>query len=423
MTAPWPIENLPLVGGPDFPIGIFWPPHPFETTRARYQEIVDAGMTFLITGNYMFDQHINRRALEIAGQVGLKVLVNSPEPRESAISSTLSITDDANAPLRISTADARRLVQEMLAEYRPFPAFAGFDVFDEPPPSKFPTVAAATALVRELAPAHLPYSNLVPGNGPGYASFVQNFVDTVRPPVLSFDRYPILTSGLDINYFDNWAIIRRIGLAAGIPTWVYIQSVKFAGRVVPNEQQLRWQVNMSLAYGAKGILYFTWWTPEVARGEGFESAIITLDGKRTPLYDFATRLNREWLIPIGRELKPLVSVSVTHANDTPIPPGVEPFRPDNYVMRVEGGAVVLGQFRAPTDDGRRWLLVANRSDRADTTVHLTFGSAARRTERFRESSREYAAAAAAPVSLQLAAGGAALFRLGPQAASQVGRHR
>lgn len=408
--APWPLADLPLVGGPDFPIGIFWPPHPFETNLARYQEIAASGVTFLITGNYMFDQYINRRALDLANQVGLKVLVNSPEPRLSAISSTLSVTDDANAPLRISTADTRRLVQQMLDEYRPFASFAGFDVFDEPPPSKFPTVGAVTQVVRELAPAHLPYSNLVPGNGSGYASFVQSFIDTVHPPVLSFDRYPILTTGLDLNYFDNWAIIRRAALAAGIPTWVYIQSVKFSGRVIPNEAQMRWQVNISLAYGAKGILYFTWWTPEIARGEGFESAVITLDGKRTPLYDYVTRLNREWLTPIGRELKPLVSVSASHANDNPLPPGTEPFRPDNYVNRVEGGAVVVGQFRAATDNGARWVLVANRSDRADTTVHLTFGVAATRKEQFHANSASYSAAASTS-SVQLAAGGAALFRL------------
>jgi hypothetical protein len=410
-TEPWPLADIPLTGGTELPIGIFWPPHPYEINLPRYQEIADAGINFLITGNYMFDQHINRRAMDLAGQVGLRVLVNSPEPRLSAITSTLSVTDDPAAPLRISTADARRLVQQMLDEYRRFPSFAGFDVYDEPPPAKFPTVAAVTALVRELAPDLLPYSNLVPGNGPGYTSFVQSFVDTVRPPVLSFDRYPILDSGLDINYFDNWAIIRRIGLAAGIPTWVYIQSVKFQNRVVPTEAQLRWQVNISLAYGAKGILYFTWWTPELARGEGFESAVITLDGQRTPLYDFATRLNREWLAPIGRELKPLVSVSATHANDNPLPPGTEAFKPDDHVSAVEGGAVVVGQFRAATDDGRRWVLVANRSDVADTTVTLTFGAAARRAERFRSDSADYAAEAG-PVSVQLAAGGAVLFRLG-----------
>ncbi|HEX6357430.1 hypothetical protein [Actinophytocola sp.] len=410
-TEPWPLDNLPLVGGPDFPIGIFWPPHPYATNPQRYQEIADAGMTFLITGNYMFDQHINRRALALAGQVGLKVLVGAPEPRLSAITHTLSVTDDSSVPLRISTVDTRRLVQQMLDEYRPFPAFAGFDVFDEPAPPKFPTVGAVTAAIRDLGPTLLPYSNLVPGNGSGYQAFVQSFLDTVRPPVLSFDRYPILSSGLDINYFDNWAIIRRLGLAAGIPTWVYIQSVKFSGRVIPNEAQLRWQINMSLAYGAKGILYFTWWTPEVARGEEFESAIIALDGQRTPLYDAARRVNLNWLRPIGRELKPLVSVSVTHANDTPLPPGTEAFQPDEYISRVEGGPVVLGQFRAEPDDGSRWVLVVNRSDRNDTTVRIVLGSSAKKAEEFRANPRRDFVVIPGPVSTQLSAGGAILLRI------------
>jgi hypothetical protein len=411
-TEPWPLGDLPLVGGPDLPIGIFWPPHPFEVTLARYQEIAAAGVNFLITGNYLFDQFINRRALELAGQAGLRVLVNEPEPRLSAITRTLSVDDNPDTPLRISTADARRLVQVMVDDYRRFPAFAGFDVYDEPPQAKFPTVAAVTALVREVAPDLLPYSNLVPGNGPGYAAMVQRFIDTVHPPVLSFDRYPILTGGLDINYFDNWAIIRRAGLRAGIPTWVYIQSVKYSRHELPTESQLRWQANVSLAYGAKGILYFTYWTPDPARGEGFESAIVTLEGERTPLYDAAMRLNHEWLAPVGRELKPLVSVSVTHANDTPPPPGTEPFTPDEYVTAVEGGAVVLGQFRPATangtDSGTRWVLVVNRSDRNETSVRLTFGPAA---ARFRGGPADYRSVRG-PVFVQLAAGGAALFRLG-----------
>lgn len=407
---PWPLDQLPLTGGPDLPIGIFWPPHPYEVTLARYQEIAAAGMNFLITGNYMFDQFINRRALDIAGQVGLKVLVNAPEPRLSAMTHTLSVDDDPATPLRISTADARRLVQQLVDDYRRFPAFAGFDVYDEPPQAKFPTTAAVTALVREVAPTLLPYSNLVPGNGPTYAAMVQRFIDTVHPPVLSFDRYPILTTGLDINYFDNWAIIRRAGLAAGIPTWVYIQSVKYNRRELPTEAQLRWQANTSLAYGAKGILYFTYWTPDPARGEAFERAIILPDGERTPLYDAAMRLNHEWLIPVGRELKPLVSESVTHANDNPLPPGTEAFTPDEHVRAVEGGAVVLGRFRAPTEDGTRWLLVVNRSDRNETSVRLTFGPAAAGVGRFRGGPADYTTARG-PVFVQLAAGGAALFRL------------
>jgi len=401
------LEELPLVGGPDLPIGVFWPPHPYATTPERYRELAATGVTFLITGNYLFDQHINRRVLDLAGQVGLRVLVGAPEPRLSAITHTLSISDDPATVLRISVADARWLVQQMLDDYRPFPAFAGFNVYDEPPPAKFPTTAAATALVRELAPDLLPYSNLVPGSGPEYAAFVQHFIDVVRPPVLSFDRYPILAGGPDAHYFDNWAIIRRAGLAAGIPSWVYVQSVKFNGRVVPTPEQLLWQVNISLAYGAQGILYFTYWTPEAARGEGFESAILTVDGERTPLYDATASINTQWLTPVGRELKPLVSASVTHANEDPLPAGAEGFLPDGYVTAVEGGAVVLGQFRAAAD-GRRWLLVVNRSDSAETAVRLTFDVAA---ERFRADTADYVTVES-PVDVRLAAGAAVLYRVG-----------
>src|SRR5690606_5388557 len=63
------LDDLPLVGGPEFPIGLFWPPPPFETTLARYTEIADAGFTFLITGNYLFDEHIAKHALGFADDV------------------------------------------------------------------------------------------------------------------------------------------------------------------------------------------------------------------------------------------------------------------------------------------------------------------------------------------------------------------
>src|SRR5690242_3289507 len=89
--------DLPLTGGPDFPIGLFWPPHPFETTLERYQEISDAGFTFLITGNYQFDEQSGGWALKMADQTGLKVLI-AGDPRIEAIAHYMSVTDDRSVP-------------------------------------------------------------------------------------------------------------------------------------------------------------------------------------------------------------------------------------------------------------------------------------------------------------------------------------
>src|SRR5690242_1399399 len=50
-TEPQPVADDPILAGDRFPIGLFWPPPPFQTTLQRYREIRDAGFTFVISGN------------------------------------------------------------------------------------------------------------------------------------------------------------------------------------------------------------------------------------------------------------------------------------------------------------------------------------------------------------------------------------
>ncbi|MFJ2634662.1 hypothetical protein ACIO6U_22365 [Streptomyces sp. NPDC087422] len=407
--------DLPLTGGPDFPIGLFWPPHPYETTLDRYQEIKDAGFTFLITGNYQFDPQSGGYALQMADQVGLKVLI-SGDPRIQAIAQYLSVTDDRSVPSSLTTADATSWVRAALASYANHPSLAGFNVFDEPAQSRFPTVGALTGIVRDVAPGLLPYSNLVPGNGPGYAAFVQAYIDTVKPPLISFDRYPILTDGIDLNYFDNWAIYREASLKSGLPAWTFIQSVGYNNHRVPTASQLAWQTNISLAYGCKGIQYFTYWTPDPARGEGFTKALITADGKQTPLYGAARRLNRTWLQPVGRQLKPLRSESVQHANDNPLPPSAVAFTPGDHLTSATGDAAVIGLFRNTQDDGTRYLLVANRNPDAPASVRLGVNQAhVGSVATFEPATGRYRGAAQhGTLKVHLKAGAAALYRLSPR---------
>ncbi len=179
-----------------------------------------------------------------------------------------------------------------------------------------------------------------------------------------------MASGEDTGYFDNWARFRLAGLAHNLPTWTYIQTLAYNGHRSPTAADLLWQVNVSLAYGAKGIQYFTYWTPDPARGEGFGPALITLDGHRTERYTAAKKINTQWLQPVGQQLKPLVSESVQHANESPLPTNAAGFVADDYVSAVSGSAVILGRF-SESDSSRKHLLVANRSvsDAAATVVH------------------------------------------------------
>jgi hypothetical protein len=107
-------------------------------------------------------------------------------------------------------------------------------------------------------------SVLVPFNG-----------DDLPLPLLCFDNYPFEFPPTDPNYypqtfFQNLAAVRD---AAGkysrsnysIPFWAMIQSAPrrehFHNPAVPDNPsptmaQVRWQAYVSLAYGAKGILYW-----------------------------------------------------------------------------------------------------------------------------------------------------------------------
>ncbi|WP_222853993.1 hypothetical protein [Fodinicola acaciae] len=408
-TAAPAAADLPLIGGPEFPIGIFWPPPPYETTASRYAEIAAAGFTFVVSGNYADDGYIIGRLLSLADQAGLKVLV-SDDTQVRNMTRWFTISDDHSVPMSITTADARELFKRALDAYGPHPSLAGFNLFDEPWTGIFPSLGKAFDIARSMAPQLLPYANLLPGNGPSYDAYVNGYIAALKPPLLSFDRYPLLTSGEDPGYFQNWAQIRAAGLAHGLPTWTYIQTLAYNGHRVPTAAELLWQVNVSLAYGAKGIQYFTYWTPDPARGEGFEPALITVDGHRTDRYAAAKKINLDWLQPVGRQLKPLVSESVQHANEPALPVGTTGFTPDEHVAGVTGSAVVLGRF-TESGSSRRHLLVANRSSANAAAAVVTLGSAVTGTQVFNPRQNRWQAAPAHELAVALQPGEAQLLRL------------
>ena len=403
-------DTLPLTGGPDFPIGLFWPPHPYASTAQRFAEIKNAGFDFIISGNYAGDGNIFQYQLGLARDAGLKMLI-SDDIQIRNMSRWFSISDTPTDFLSVTPAEASALYIRARDAYGPYSSLAGFNFYDEPGAGWFATLAKVLSISRDLAPQLLPYINLLPSDD---ATYYRNFVDVVQPSLISFDRYPLLSEGReDANYFHNWAIVRDAALHGDIPAWVYIQTLAYNNHREPTAAELLWQVNISLAYGAKGIQYFTYWTPEAARGEGFGPALITVDGKRTSRYDAAKQINTGWLHQVGRELKPLVSESVVHANEAPLPNGAVGFTPTNLVSAISGDSVVVGTFRSrDAASGDRWVLVANRSHsaRARAVVAVndqTVGSVGV----FQPARQTYVSQRVGPVQVSLDAGAATLIKL------------
>ena len=62
--------------------------------------------------------------------------------------------------------------------------------------------------------------------------------------------------------------MRMASLRAGVPFWNFFNLEGFGGHPDPTEAQLRWQVFTSLAYGAKGVLYYCYGDAGGACGRG-----------------------------------------------------------------------------------------------------------------------------------------------------------
>jgi len=204
--------------------------------------------------------------------------------------------------------DELELMEGMFDQVVDHPAFAGVLVRDEPGAGEFDRLGALYRKFKELYPDKLFYVNLFPTyssldqrHGRTYKEYIDEYIEKVATPYISYDHYPLVknVSGTDIreDYLLNLEIVSQAAKKAGIPFWVFIQSIGYwtAGTEnrIPEEADIRWQVYNSLVFGAQGIQYFTYWTPENDNLTQFSDAMIDRAGNKTPLYDAVRNVNEE----------------------------------------------------------------------------------------------------------------------------------
>ena len=116
---------------------------------------------------------------------------------------------------------------------------------------------------------------------PTYAEYLQRYISTVKPQLLSFDHYPRFYDNNSLNpnitktgFRRQLGVMRAIAQKANIPFWSIIRciGIDFGGTLGNQydvtESQLRWQAYTALAYGTAGIVYFTYWPTDAFKGQG-----------------------------------------------------------------------------------------------------------------------------------------------------------
>jgi hypothetical protein len=174
-------------------------------------------------------------------------------------------------------------------------AMLGYNLGDEPPLGDARNVKNWVSHIKKRDGTKLAFVNLFPvygfENRAAYEAYVDSFVNdpvpTNRPDAVCFDHYPFFKDGkVRQDYFYN---LRIIGKKAGNrPWWVFIQSVDHLNYVDPSAAHMRFMALCPVAYGAKGIGYFTYEQPDLP---GYRDALFNACTTRTPKYAVAQTIN------------------------------------------------------------------------------------------------------------------------------------
>ena len=345
-----------------FEIGAWRPPPAQFTTDEVYAQMAAAGFT-LLTGAGQETPDKGMAYLDLCKRHGIKVLIRDPR-----------MPLDLQVPFEPSGLDA------MIADYANHPALYGWFIKDEPSGENYPRLGEIQAHLQKKDPSHLPYINLFPVYGgptqlafEDYDGYVEGFAKTVKPLMISFDHYMFLRDGsVRADFFRNLEITRREALKAGIPLWVIIQALQDATRYrPPTLNQMYWQVNCSLAYGAKSIWYYPYWSSgDPAKPEEWHYLGVVLpDGKPGPQYAAAKEINPK-LKALGPLLMSLKSVSVMHLGDVPL--GAKPFKADDLIKTASGDQIIIGRFEDRS--GKPYLMLVNRDFDKPGKVTLTLNA-------------------------------------------------
>lgn len=326
MGIPENYGNFDFMNCGDFPIGGWAEPLPPEFTEGKsvvtaenYRKIRECGFDFVCSIYALFprDKELVLKHLSAAGENGVKVYVS-----------------DATVRAKELDVAAAKEGYKILKKEK---GFGGYLVKDEPGSNEFAAIKVKDAAMKENLAGAGRYYNLLPTYSTGfmlkngywsneapilqcdineYNEYVRSFIETVKPEFLSYDFYPFTADGSILpDYFVQLSIAARNAAEYYIPFMPFVQVCKFnTSSRKPTAEEIKWQINTQIAYGARGMQFFTLWSPVNSQYENFSGCIFGTFGETGERYyemkgmiSFAKRVGGELknyslvgVLPVGQ---------------------------------------------------------------------------------------------------------------------------
>lgn len=292
--------------------------HTYESfqTPERYREYRDCGFTEILfagedkyTGE-PFETSKLKKMLDMAAYADLKAVVFDERLLSLTVNAKQSIMQE------FFGGDKQKFyayVRACMREYAAHTAFYGISVLDEPKYDKHNVFAELCAAIRAAYPKCFVMTCLLPciqdqglaenafGTGVSdrwgaYRRYLAAFASSLG--YVHYDCYPFgFWEGKNVvahKFIRNMQEAARTANECGVPFHMTVQSFSSGKRDELRRldgQDLHWQTNLALGFGADKIYYFTYWRFSTRDSEHYTSAIMNDDGTKH-LYDAVQANNK-----------------------------------------------------------------------------------------------------------------------------------
>ena len=291
----------------------------------NYQEIQKLGITLIIESGSersYSDVPMNRyyiyEQLTLAQKYGIK----------------MTVPDQRLIDMRTETVEAiQAYLPKAIENYKNYQSFGGLFIVDEPVTTNYPPTYLSK---NPTATKHSEYINLAqavnsmevdgqklfgysnglfycydhvndPTSPYKYVNYLDNVVNDYQGTFVSATYYPFFREHIDVpdegsakngsDYFMHLALNRYVANEAEKPFWTFVQagdSFELAKDDLPlTEGEFKWSANMGLAFGAKGLQYFSLVQPTISIFHQSTMGLLDFTGEKTEYYDWAVDVNKQ----------------------------------------------------------------------------------------------------------------------------------
>ena len=328
-----PEEEMPVLGYVALPranagsAGFDGANNPSFFTMANIEAYKNAGFNIL-SGLYEkepFHTSEIRKAMELCQQAGIAYFV---------CDNTYRCDSDRGA---IAPRSTESIIQSMKDKwYLNEASFGGLAVKDEPHYKDLDLMVGVNEALKELTDGKILYTNLFPRyaseyqtgfsenaadrshtSWENYEKYVRKYVEVVKPDIVAYDFYVFMQKDATIesalgtnnikdiikgeinvtDYIKSLSMYREVAKENNIPFWVTVASYNHRHVSQFTQKQTEWTVNTSLAYGAKGIQYYTYWDSNIGAScpdaweNQQERGLVTLNGSLHDTYYRVKKIN------------------------------------------------------------------------------------------------------------------------------------